>query len=145
LIQTPGRWRVAGVIFGIGKPKTTGRIGRKNRPNTPHRELPVKVTAWIDEGIVPLVLALNDLPHVETIDSCQGGEDKQAHVYFRYRGDAAAAVRFIADLAGLLCPHERSADYTLTARWRPGTGEPVFQLACPATDSTALARVLRSV
>lgn len=107
-----------------------------------HVEIPIKVTAWVDEGIVPLVLALNQLPNVETIDSCQGRDDKPAHVYFRYRGDARTATRFIADLAALLSPHERAADYTLVARWRPGTDEPVFQLACPAAHSTALARIL---
>lgn len=31
MIQTPGDANRAGVIFGIRKPKTTGRVGRKNR------------------------------------------------------------------------------------------------------------------
>lgn len=142
MIQTPGRANVAGVVFGLNKLETTRHVGRKNRPNGIHREVPTKVTAWIDEGIVPLVLALNEIPGVETLDSCQGRGDKLAHVYFRYRGDACAATCFVADLAALLSPHERVADYTLVARWRPGTDEPVFQLACPPAHSTALARII---
>ena len=41
-----------------------------------HHEVPVKVTAWVDEGIAPLVLALNELPGVQTLDSCQGGDQQ---------------------------------------------------------------------
>ena len=39
-----------------------------------HTEIPVKVTAWIDEGVAPLVEALNEFPQVVTLDSCQGGD-----------------------------------------------------------------------
>jgi hypothetical protein len=28
----------------------------------PHREIPVRVTAWVDEGIADLVTALNEVP-----------------------------------------------------------------------------------
>lgn len=129
--------------FVLPSEPSDARIGRKDRlSRAAHREIPVKVTAWIDEGIVPLVLALNALPNVETLDSCQGRQDKPAHVYFRYRGDARAVTRFIAALAALLTPHERLADYTLIARWRPGTDEPLFQLACPTEHSSALARII---
>jgi hypothetical protein len=108
-----------------------------------HREIPIKVTAWIDEGVVPLVLALNEFEDVMTLDSCEGGDSELAYVYFCHRGDARTAALFATDLAAFLAPHAEAADYTLTARWQPGTGEPVFKLACPTADSTALARVLR--
>ena len=110
-----------------------------------HQEIPVKVTAWVDEGIAPLVLALNELPDVETLDSCQGRHDKPAHVYFRLRRNAQATALFASALAAALAPHEMAADYTLDACWRPGTDEPVFKLACPAAHSAALARVLSGV
>ncbi len=110
-----------------------------------HREIPVKVTAWIDEGIAPLVAALNEHADVVTLDSCQGGGDELAYVFFAYRGDARAAVLFAADLAAALAPHEEAADYALTAEWRPGAGEPVFQLACPPDHADRLASVLSEV
>jgi hypothetical protein len=47
-----------------------------------HREIPVKVTAWVDEGIAPLVTALSDVPGVLTLDSCQEGQDGLARVTF---------------------------------------------------------------
>jgi hypothetical protein len=86
-----------------------------------HREVPVKVTAWIDEGVVPLVLALNEHPGVMTLDSCQGDPgERPASVFFCYRGDAKDAALFIAALAEYLAPHERAADYVLAAEWRSG-------------------------
>jgi tRNA(Phe) wybutosine-synthesizing methylase Tyw3 len=36
-----------------------------------HQEIPIKVTAWVDEGIAPLVAALNEHPAVVTLDSCR--------------------------------------------------------------------------
>ena len=109
-----------------------------------HTEVPVKVTAWVDEGIVPLVLVLNEIEGVMTLDSCQGDDGGLAHVYFCHRGEPLTAAGFAADLAAALAPHGEAADYTLTVRWRPGTDKPVFQLVCPAAESAALARVLRA-
>jgi hypothetical protein len=48
----------------------------------PHREIPVQVTAWVDEGIADLVVALNAVPGVITLDSCQEGPDGLARVSF---------------------------------------------------------------
>lgn len=50
-----------------------------------HREVPVKVNAWVDEGIADLVLALSELTGLETLESCQGEVDQRdAFVIFRY-------------------------------------------------------------
>ncbi len=108
-----------------------------------HAEVPVKLTAWIDEGIAPLVVALNELDDaLLTLDSCQGDSEHQAHVFFAHRGDARAQALFAAELATLLAPHDDAADYLLTAEWRPGRTEPVFRLALPAAQTDRLARAL---
>ncbi len=138
--QAPGDASRAGALFGLSKLKTTGRIGRKNRPNGPHREVPIKVTTWVDVGVVPLVRALNELPNVTTLASCQGDPGRRpASVFFRYRGDARQAMLWVATLAVALAPHEAAADYTLTAEWRSGADEPIFQLTCPSTQTDGLA------
>lgn len=36
-----------------------------------HVERPVLVNAWVDEGVIPIVLALNKWAGIETIESCQ--------------------------------------------------------------------------
>jgi hypothetical protein len=140
LIQTPGRANVAGVVFGLSKLKTTGRIGRKNRPNGIHREVPIKVTAWIDEGVVPLVLALNEFEDVMTVASCEEGPRGGSYVLFRHRdGDGTGLA---GRLVGLLLPHDGKIDYLLRAEWRPGASEPLLELACPREQVDHVAGLL---
>jgi hypothetical protein len=51
---------------------------------TEHREVPVKVNAWVDEGIADLVAALSEVDGLVTLESCQGNPGtNDAFVYFR--------------------------------------------------------------
>jgi hypothetical protein len=58
----------------------------------PHREIPVQVTAWVDEGVADLVTALNALGGVMTLDSCQEEPGGLARVTFCTREDAALPI-----------------------------------------------------
>jgi len=50
-----------------------------------HREVSVKVNAWVDEGIADLVTALSEIEGLVTLESCQGGSSEHdAFVIFRY-------------------------------------------------------------
>ncbi len=60
-----------------------------------HPEVPIKVNAWVDQRLAPVVEALNAFPTVETFSSCQG----DGHIYFRVRGEPEDLFRFIVDLA----------------------------------------------
>ncbi len=51
-----------------------------------HRETIVKVNAFADEGVAELVVALSGIPGLITLESCQGGEGRDAFVYFRLGG-----------------------------------------------------------
>lgn len=44
---------------------------RGDSPQTPHREVLVKVNTLVDEGIAPLVEALSAWPEIRTFESCQ--------------------------------------------------------------------------
>lgn len=48
-----------------------------------HREVAVKVNAYVDEGIADLVSALSEVPGLVTMESCQGGDGQDAYVHFR--------------------------------------------------------------
>lgn len=65
----------------------------------PHKGVVVKVNAIVDERIAPLVLALNRIPCVFTVESCQGKAGRPAWVYFRYLGPEQNEPAFFADLA----------------------------------------------
>ena len=92
-----------------------------------HHEIPVKVTAWVDEGVAPLVVALNDFDRVLTVGSCEGDEATGAYVLFRFVGDRQEATDFAAGLGEALSPHQ--FPYLLQAEWRPGEDEPLLALS----------------
>lgn len=106
-----------------------------------HPEIPVKVTAWVDEGVAPLVAALNGFERIVTLDSCQGDETRGPYVLFAYRGDAQEAASFAADLGGKLAAV--APEFLLQAEWRPGgEGEPLLALTCPPNHVGQLAEAL---
>jgi hypothetical protein len=110
-----------------------------------HREVPVKVNAMIDEGIAPLVLALNEEPRLLTVDSCQGDGEDSAYVYMLYGGPAAHAAAFFTALAQELAKDSsRSADYELRLEWRTGNMEPLARLSTPRQSVPDLASTVRN-
>jgi hypothetical protein len=107
-------------------------------------EVPVKVTAWVEEGVVPLVLALDELEDVVTVASRQGGPGRAAYVRFRRRdGDVA---ELAVTIAGRLAAHAGGVDYELrTLQAGPSAGEvPVLELACSDRQVISLALALRA-
>ena len=72
---------------------------------TRHREVPVKVNAWVDEGIAGLVTALSEFDGIVTLESCQGDVQSGAWVCFRYGSFQEHAWRELADFVlGFLGP-----------------------------------------
>jgi hypothetical protein len=54
-------------------------------PHPPHKEVLVKVNAYVDEGLAPLVEVLNTFDKVHTWESCQGKpEGEWAYVLVGY-------------------------------------------------------------
>ena len=49
-----------------------------------HKQIIIKVNAECDEGIAPIVRALNEIEGVFTLDSCQQGAYGEAYVFFTY-------------------------------------------------------------
>lgn len=62
-----------------------------------HRQVRVLVSAWVDEGVAPLVTALNQIEDLETVHSCQGGDGAPAYVFFRHRSWEAAKTAALVD------------------------------------------------
>lgn len=106
----------------------------------------MKVSAWVEEGVVPLVLALNELEDVVTVASRQGGPGRAAYVRFRRRdGDCDLAGLAVA-IAGLLGAQAGGVGYELrTLQGGPSAGEvPVLELACSDHQVMSLALALRA-
>lgn len=107
-------------------------------PAMQHREIPVKVTAWVDEGIAPLVTALNAVNGVLTLDSCQGDPDGVARVTFCTH-DNQALPQIVERMAYLL--EQRGWQERATVRlWAGCDGDTLAaDLYCPPALVSALA------
>lgn len=105
-----------------------------------HTEVPVKVTAWIDAGIAPLVKAMNELPDVVTLQSCQGRPGRSAYVYFTTHGGTTADLVETVEhwTAGL----GEDANFLFRIEWLPGTKTPLAQLLLPPSQIETVAQRL---
>jgi hypothetical protein len=104
-----------------------------------HREIPVKVNAWVDEGIAPLVVALNEHERIWTLDSCQSDEALGAYVMFAFEGAAGQVDQFAS---GLARGFEGSSFYRLEIDQQAGEDDPVLTLSCPPDRVRELARAV---
>ena len=108
----------------------------------PHREVPVQVTAWVDEGVAELVTALNAVPGLMTLSSCQEGDDGLARVWFctHHEGALYETVSSIARvIGGGLREH-----VTLSFWWGSDDAPAVADLACPPERLSAVAASVRA-
>lgn len=106
-----------------------------------HKTIPVKVNALVDEGVAPLVNALNEFPAVLTVDSCQGHNGDPAYVFFHYVGEDGGP-RFAQWLNKGLHEVAEGTDYVLQLEWRPGHPDPMAQLCVPGVQVDRLASLV---
>ena len=111
---------------------------------------PVKVNAWADEGIAPLVEVLNLFPAVETLDSCEGRDGKDAYVYFRCGGNSFEArpketCDFVIWLSSVLRSHPNPcSDYRLRLEWT-ASEEPMAEIITQRDNIGSLVRKISLV
>jgi hypothetical protein len=74
-----------------------------------HREVAVKVNAFVDEGIADLVVALSEIKGLATLESCQGEPgEADAFVLFRHGDWRQSGAMLFEDLMSALGPELRS-------------------------------------
>ncbi len=96
---------------------------------SPRRKISVKVDAWVDEEVAPLILALSCFEGVVTVASSAGTADADAYVHFRFEGSSRESAVFASDLGGRL--RAAAVQYRLAAEWSNGEREPLLCLSCP--------------
>ena len=89
-----------------------------------HKQLPIKVNAWVDDGILPLVVALNDFDSdLLTVDSCERDQNGAAYVAFvTRRGSLSEMTKKLSVAAG--SGHEA----LWRVEWFDGGEEPIAQV-----------------
>jgi len=108
-----------------------------------HKETLVKVNAWVDEGVCDLVSALNELPNVETLDSCED-DAGSARVYFRFRGTPWENLKRVHELAVSLENEDRvGCQYDISVEYR-GDCNPIVRIATAPANVKLLAAAVRA-
>lgn len=94
-----------------------------------HKEIPVKVNAWVDEGVASAVKALNLHAPIITVDSCEGdpekGENGWAHVYFVHQEGGDKLAEFVVSLGRKLGKSSGGPMYRLSLDFVVDQEEPM--------------------
>jgi hypothetical protein len=97
-----------------------------------HLAVAVKVNGWADEEVAPLVVALNGLAEVVSLDSCQDSRDIGGAYVMFVSGDAELpTARLVERLAIDLAKRLRDVPYRLRLEWFAGGDDPVGYLVSP--------------
>jgi hypothetical protein len=110
-----------------------------------HKTTLIKVNAWVDEGIAPLVFALNDIPGVVTLDSCQEAESGWALTFFAYGRDWKDTGNLLQGLSSLLATERLPCGYAMKLSWLGSNDRARGQIMVRPDDVTALANGIRRI
>jgi hypothetical protein len=100
--------------------------------NENHQQVMIKVNAECDKDIAPLVLALNELEGVITLDSCQHGIYGEAYVFFTYGRSWQELGYLVNELASYLRENGVCCECILRLEWVGSNDCPRAKLICDA-------------
>lgn len=111
-----------------------------------HRQIIVKVNVPVDEGIAPLVVALNRLPSILTVTSCERAGDGRAQVAFTLLDvDAQRTADYLRRLSCRIGATNGDLPVSLTMEWFAGGENALAWIRIPSEQTKALAATLESV
>lgn len=110
--------------------------------NTPHKQIMIKVNAECDEGIVPIVLALNEINGVVTLDSCQCGVYGEAFVHFTYGKNWQEIGYLVNELASCFRDNGVCCEGVLRLEWLGNNDCPHAKLVCNAGHIGSIADII---
>ena len=111
-----------------------------------HIEIPIKVNAYVDEGIAPLVEALNGFLGVVTLDSCEGSGDSHGYVHFAIRGDSTGTFSFVQHLSDALGRQlPSSSEYSVYIEWGDEAERPIGRIIVKQGCVEMLAKALKEI
>jgi len=105
---------------------------------TDHRQQLAWVRAYVDEKVVPLIEAMNDIPNVYTLYSCQGSKREEGYMMFAYDGPERDALAFFKRFSALETPYS-----TVHMEWSSLEPQMRFRLAFLHGDIPELTRIVR--
>lgn len=122
-------------------------------PSSHHKQVPCKVTAYVDEGIRQLVEILNAFDKVWTCDNCEGGKNEQASVFFGYGKESTSnqeVCKFICRLLTSFSKHIDSLDCAgyrtnISIEWWGDKQKPLILIKMPSNCIDEVANIFAYV
>ena len=109
---------------------------------TNHKQVLVKVNAFSDDGIAPLVEALSEIAGVITLDSCENGA-WGAYIYFSYGSTWQELAALLQELSSRLSEQRLPIGYTFSMEWLGS--KPLAQVKLEPEHVVLLAEGIRRV
>lgn len=109
----------------------------------PHKQVKIKVNAECDEGIVPVVTALNELGGLITLDSCQHGVYGEAFVFFTYGTTWQELGCLVNELASCFRENGVCCECVLRLEWVGSNDCPRAKLVCDIGHVGNIADIIR--
>ncbi len=110
-----------------------------------HEQVAVKVNGFCDRGIQPLVLALNEIDGVVTLDSCQQGVYGEAYVFFTFGQTWQELASLLQAVSSALSERRVGCGYTLRLEWFGSNEWPRAQMVVEPQHVATLAHHLKSL
>ena len=116
----------------------------ETKDKTAHPQVMIKVNAECDKDIVSLVLALNELNSVITLDSCQHGAYGEAYVFFTYGTSWQETGCLVSELAACLRENGVYCECILRLEWVGSNDRPRAKLVCDTGHVGGIADIISS-
>ncbi len=110
-----------------------------------HEQVAIKVNGFCDEGIRPLVSALNEIDGVVTLDSCECGVDGEAYVFFEYGETWKEVASLLQAMSTGLSRRLVDSGHTLRLEWSGSNERPRAQIVVEPQHVATLAGHLQSL
>jgi len=111
-----------------------------------HKEVLVKVNAFVDEGISPVVTALNSFTGVVTLDSCQCDASGEGYVSFQFGNGWCELGKFVGRLSVAIGKRlDLCCGFALRLEWFAGGEEPLAQVRVSPEHIQPLATAIQAV
>lgn len=111
-----------------------------------HKQVGLKLNAFVDEGIAPLVAALNSFAGVLTLESCQRDAGGEAYVSFQFGEGWHQLGEFVGRLSVALGERlDLCCGFALRLEWFAGGEEPLAQVRVAPKHIQLLAAAIQAV
>ncbi len=110
-----------------------------------HPQVPVKVNALCDSGIAPLVLALNEIEGLRTLDSCECNDFGRANIFFEYGDDWREIADLLQTISTSLREQNIRCDAILSLEWCGNNDWPRAQMSVHPEHVAMLAEAISAL